>query len=173
MSFLSPEYKYCQTYVKMIKTVCILQIIHSMQKHMTPWRNGSASDSRSEGCVFESRRGQIILLHLFLKLILCIYTVRQTSTKTHQFMFAKLSHILDIISRVSIRQQMVCLFMLGTSSGCRPGLGTWFSSIHVFVSVLSNQGPVSSTIITCFVYTHHVTISYHVRSQLDPLFQVL
>ena len=25
----------------------------------TPWRNGSASDSRSEGCVFESRRGQI------------------------------------------------------------------------------------------------------------------
>ena len=28
----------------------------------TPWRNGSASDSRSEGCVFESRRGQINFL---------------------------------------------------------------------------------------------------------------
>ena len=28
---------------------------------LTPWRNGSASDSRSEGCVFESRRGQNIL----------------------------------------------------------------------------------------------------------------
>ena len=26
--------------------------------YLTPWRNGSASDSRSEGCVFESRRGQ-------------------------------------------------------------------------------------------------------------------
>ena len=26
--------------------------------HVTPWRNGSASDSRSEGCVFKSRRGQ-------------------------------------------------------------------------------------------------------------------
>ena len=25
--------------------------------NVTPWRNGSASDSRSEGCVFESRRG--------------------------------------------------------------------------------------------------------------------
>ena len=25
---------------------------------MTSWRNGSASDSRSEGCVFKSRRGQ-------------------------------------------------------------------------------------------------------------------
>jgi hypothetical protein len=24
----------------------------------TPWRNGSASASRAEGCVFESRRGQ-------------------------------------------------------------------------------------------------------------------
>ena len=29
--------------------------------NLTPWRNGSASDSRSEGCVFESRRGQIFL----------------------------------------------------------------------------------------------------------------
>ena len=27
----------------------------------TPWRNGSASDSRSEGCVFESRRGHTFL----------------------------------------------------------------------------------------------------------------
>ena len=26
--------------------------------YLTPWRNGSASDSRLEGCVFESRRGQ-------------------------------------------------------------------------------------------------------------------
>ena len=26
--------------------------------YKTPWRNGSASDSRSEGCVFKSRRGQ-------------------------------------------------------------------------------------------------------------------
>ncbi|RXH97149.1 hypothetical protein DVH24_035817 [Malus domestica] len=24
-----------------------------------PWRNGSASDSRSEGCVFDSRRAQL------------------------------------------------------------------------------------------------------------------
>lgn len=29
------------------------------------WRNGSASDSRSEGCVFESRRGQVVFLFLF------------------------------------------------------------------------------------------------------------
>ena len=36
---------------------------------MTPWRNGSASDSRSEGCVFESRRGQI---HIFIKYFLLV-----------------------------------------------------------------------------------------------------
>ena len=29
-----------------------------IELYLTPWRNGSASDSRSEGCVFESRRGQ-------------------------------------------------------------------------------------------------------------------
>ena len=44
------------------------------------WRNGSASDSRSEGCVFESRRGQYSFIknkhvkwnlfpHLYFKLI--------------------------------------------------------------------------------------------------------
>ena len=27
--------------------------------YKTPWRNGSASDSRSEGCVFKSRRGHL------------------------------------------------------------------------------------------------------------------
>ena len=32
---------------------------------MTPWRNGSASDSRSEGCVFKSRRGQNFLKSLY------------------------------------------------------------------------------------------------------------
>ena len=32
---------------------------------LTPWRNGSASDSRSEGCVFESRRGQKSFLKIF------------------------------------------------------------------------------------------------------------
>ena len=32
----------------------------------TPWRNGSASDSRSEGCVFESRRGQLTFFAIIL-----------------------------------------------------------------------------------------------------------
>nr|XP_050866219.1 serine/threonine-protein kinase S6KL isoform X2 [Vespula vulgaris] len=43
----------------------------------TPWRNGSASDSRSEGCVFKSRRGQALLFLSFylssLHLIMRIY----------------------------------------------------------------------------------------------------
>ena len=29
------------------------------------WRNGSASDSRSEGCVFKSRRGQSVYFFAF------------------------------------------------------------------------------------------------------------
>ena len=34
---------------------------------MTLWRNGSASDSRSEGCVFESRQGHFFLhIHLII-----------------------------------------------------------------------------------------------------------
>ena len=32
--------------------------------NLTPWRNGSASDSRSEGCVFESRRGHQVFVFL-------------------------------------------------------------------------------------------------------------
>ena len=43
----------------------------------TPWRNGSASDSRSEGCVFKSRRGHSFLffgfsLFLFCASLLCV-----------------------------------------------------------------------------------------------------
>ena len=33
---------------------------------LTLWRNGSASDSRSEGCVFESRQGQNLFCDSFL-----------------------------------------------------------------------------------------------------------
>ena len=33
---------------------------------VTPWRNGSASDSRSEGCVFESRRGHQVFVFKIL-----------------------------------------------------------------------------------------------------------
>ena len=37
-------------------------------KQVTPWRNGSASDSRSEGCVFKSRRGHLDLFFTSLLL---------------------------------------------------------------------------------------------------------
>lgn len=39
---------------------------------LTPWRNGSASDSRSEGCVFESRRGQNVF---------CLFCHRQVKKR--------------------------------------------------------------------------------------------
>ena len=42
----------------------------------TPWRNGSASDSRSEGCVFKSRRGQLT----FFAIILITISIEKTVT---------------------------------------------------------------------------------------------
>ena len=41
----------------------------------TPWRNGSASDSRSEGCMFESRRGHQTFLFLYFYVCLSICEV--------------------------------------------------------------------------------------------------
>ena len=42
------------------KKLCdeLVFVIMRQRTQLTPWRNGSASDSRSEGCVFKSRRGQ-------------------------------------------------------------------------------------------------------------------
>lgn len=36
-----------------------VQILRWIRLKLDPWRNGSASDSRSEGCVFDSRRVQV------------------------------------------------------------------------------------------------------------------
>ena len=47
---------------------------------LTPWRNGSASDSRSEGCVFKSRRGQ--LSFLFFSIFLSVTIIITTKPKT-------------------------------------------------------------------------------------------
>ena len=46
----------------MIASADYRAFLYNMPPQMTAWRNGSASDSRSEGCVFESRRGHQILL---------------------------------------------------------------------------------------------------------------
>ena len=42
---------------------------------LTPWRNGSASDSRSEGCVFKSRRGQPFNFWQFFIIIIIILNI--------------------------------------------------------------------------------------------------
>ena len=53
-----------------------------MHDRLTPWRNGSASDSRSEGCVFESRRGQInIFVWLESKSFLMFLIYAETGRK--------------------------------------------------------------------------------------------
>ena len=53
--------------LKLLKLRFVFMNLNRPAKYqLTPWRNGSASDSRSEGCVFKSRRGQLffILIHI-------------------------------------------------------------------------------------------------------------
>ena len=53
----------------MFSQLKFLKFLKWQEDRRTTWRNGSASDSRSEGCVFESRRGQItFLLNIYLRL---------------------------------------------------------------------------------------------------------
>ena len=49
-------------------------LIYLFATKLTPWRNGSASDSRSEGCVFESRRGQNLfyIINFFSEKNVCL-----------------------------------------------------------------------------------------------------
>ena len=61
----------------------------------TPWRNGSASDSRSEGCVFESRRG-----HNFISKMFVFWLTNTAINSTDWFYFQRLVS-LDCIGKFS------------------------------------------------------------------------
>ena len=50
--------------------------IYLFANKLTPWRNGSASDSRSEGCVFESRRGHNLFSMVFFLEKKCLPPMR-------------------------------------------------------------------------------------------------
>ena len=53
-----------------------------VQDMKIPWRNGSASDSRSEGCVFESRRGHpVFMMHCIDKTFLVQYSYNLIHSK--------------------------------------------------------------------------------------------
>ena len=62
----------------------------------TPWRNGSASDSRSEGCVFESRRGHNFISKMF---IFCLSN--NAINSSNWFYFCRLVS-LDGIEKISL-----------------------------------------------------------------------
>ena len=70
LSFVFFEWKKSQTNINSLRAFenvnptslfrCLLtssSVLSILFLTSTPWRNGSASDSRSEGCVFKSRRG--------------------------------------------------------------------------------------------------------------------
>ena len=58
----------------------------------TPWRNGSASDSRSEGCVFESRRGHVFS-HNFEFWKCCFYRIADSESVVPMRIFALISKL--------------------------------------------------------------------------------
>ena len=64
--------------------ISIVICVHAMKcQHEGWWRNGSASDSSSEGCVFKSRPGQ--LLYQFLRvdafdiipIVICVHAMKR------------------------------------------------------------------------------------------------
>ena len=57
LSQIVPTCEYMQDRFNLSRVEFVLNK-KNLKCELTPWRNGSASDSRSEGCVFESRRGQ-------------------------------------------------------------------------------------------------------------------
>ena len=51
--------------------------------HKAWWRNGSASDSSSEGCVFKSRPGQLLFQFLqvdafdIISIVICVHAMKR------------------------------------------------------------------------------------------------
>ena len=72
---------------------------------MTPWRNGSASDSRSEGCVFESRRGQILFYYFHFG-ILCECLMSTSKIFFHLLHFSNLNFKL-CVPKMSMRLRYI------------------------------------------------------------------
>ena len=53
------------------------------RQHEAWWRNGSASDSSSEGCVFKSRPGQLFYQFLrvdafdIISIVICVHAMKR------------------------------------------------------------------------------------------------
>ena len=64
--------------------ISIVICVHSMKRqHEARWRNGSASDSSSEGCVFKSRPGQLFYQFLrvdafdIISIVICVHAMKR------------------------------------------------------------------------------------------------
>ena len=64
--------------------ISIVICVHAMKRqHEAWWRNGSASDSSSEGCVFKSRPGQLFYQFLrvdaidIISIVICVHAMKR------------------------------------------------------------------------------------------------
>ena len=64
--------------------ISIVICVHAMKRqHEARWRNGSKSDSSSEGCVFKSRPGQLFYQFLrvdafdIISIVICVHAMKR------------------------------------------------------------------------------------------------
>ena len=64
--------------------ISVVISVHARKRHQKAWwRNGSASDSSSEGCVFKSRPGQLYYHYLrvdafdIISIVICVHAMKR------------------------------------------------------------------------------------------------
>ena len=64
--------------------ISVLISVHARKRHQKAWwRNGSVSDSSSEGCVFKSRPGQLYYHYLrvdafdIISIVICVHAMKR------------------------------------------------------------------------------------------------
>ena len=79
---------------------------HCSSTSTSSWRNGSASDSRSEGCVFESRRAQIFLSKVVYIDYWIVYRSRCAIISMIQYFLLLLNH--------DFHRDSLCMYMVSS-----------------------------------------------------------
>ena len=79
----------CQLFYQFLRVdafdiILIIISVYARKRHHKPWwRNGSASDSSSEGCVFKSRPGQLLFQFLqvdafdIISIVICVHAMKR------------------------------------------------------------------------------------------------
>ena len=79
----------CQPFYQFLRVdaidiiLIVISVYARKRHHKAWWRNGSASDSSSEGCVFKSRPGQLLFQFLrvdafdIISIVICVHAMKR------------------------------------------------------------------------------------------------